>query len=334
MRVMSVGSPASIDSLKLANVPDSRQPGPGEIQVRLHANSLNYKDYLVVTGVLPVPDGRIPMSDAAGEVVAVGEGVADLVAGDRVVSTYHTRWPTGRVMPIDSPQGVPGDGVDGYAREFAVTPSTWFTRAPKGYTHGEAATLTCAGVTAWRVLAGDGPVIAGQTVLVLGTGGVSIFALQFAKAMGATVIATSSSDAKLERLKAMGADHVINYKATPEWGQAAFNLTGGVDHVVEIGGPGTLPQSIAAMKLGGHIGLVGVLTGRAGEIPTAMMTRKLIRLQGTQCGSRTDQIDMIAAIDALGIRPVIDSTYSLESLGDAFRYQASGAHFGKIVIEI
>ena len=334
MRAMSVGSPASIDSLELVNLPEPQRPGPGEILVRILANSLNYKDYLVGTGVLPVPAGRIPMSDAGGEVVAVGEGVTDLVAGDHVVSTYHTRWPTGRVMPIDSPQGVPGDGVDGYARELAVTPSGWFTRAPKGYTHAEAATLTCAGVTAWRVLVGDGPVIAGQTVLVLGTGGVSIFALQFAKAMGAIVVATSSSDEKLERLKAMGADHLINYKENSEWGQAAFDLTGGVDHVVDIGGPGTLPQSIAAMKLGGHIGLVGVLTGRAGEIPTAMMTRKLIRLQGAQCGSRTDQLDMIAAIDTLGIRPVIDRSYPLANLGEAFRYQNSGAHFGKIVIDI
>lgn len=334
MRAMTVGSPASIETLTLVSVPDPQQPGPGEILVRVHANSLNYKDYLVATGVLPVVDGRIPMSDAAGEVVAVGDEVVDLVPGDLVVSTYHTRWPSGRVMPIDSPKGVPGDGVDGYAREFAVTPSTWFTRAPKGYSPSEAATLTCAGTTAWRVLVGDGPVTAGQTVLVLGTGGVSVFALQFAKAMGAIIVATSSSDEKLERLKAMGADHLINYKATPEWGQAAYDMTGGVDHVVDIGGPGTLPQTIAAMKLGGHIGLIGVLTGRAGEVPTAMITRKQIRLQGAQCGSRTDQLDMIAAIDATGIRPVIDSTYPLDRLSGALRHLKSGAHFGKIVIEI
>lgn len=334
MRAMTVGSPASIETLTLSNVSDPQQPGPGEILVRIHANSLNYKDYLVATGVLPVVDGRILMSDAAGEVVAVGDGVVDLVPGDLVVSTYHTRWPSGRVMPIDSPKGVPGDGVDGYARELAVTPSTWFTRAPKGYSPAEAATLTCAGTTAWRVLVGDGPITAGQTVLVLGTGGVSVFALQFAKAMGAVIVATSSSDEKLERLKAMGADHLINYKTTPEWGQAAYDMTGGVDHVVDIGGPGTLPQTIAAMKLGGHIGLIGVLTGRAGEVPTAMITRKQIRLQGAQCGSRTDQLDMIAAIDATGIRPVIDSTYPIDGLGDAFRHLKSGAHFGKIVIEI
>ena len=216
MRAMTVGSPATLDSLKLVDLPEASQPGPGEILVKLYANSLNFHDYLVVNGTIPVGGARIPMSDAAGEVIAAGEGVADFNVGDRVVSTFHTRWPSGRAMPADSMKGVPGDGVDGYAREFIVTPTHWFTHAPKGYSHSEAAALTCAGVTAWRVLAGDGPVMAGQSVLVLGTGGVSIFALQFAKAMGATVVATSSSDAKLERLKALGADHVINYKRSEE----------------------------------------------------------------------------------------------------------------------
>ena len=334
MRAVKVGNPATIENLNIADATDPGQPGPGEILVRLRANSLNFKDYLVVTGALPVADGRIPMSDAGGEVVAVGEGVTELTVGDRVVSTYHTRWPAGRVMPINAPQGVPGDGVDGYAREMAITPATWFTRAPKGYSHTEAATLTCAGLAAWRGLMTDGPVIAGQTVLVLGTGGVSMFALQFAKAAGANIVATSSSDEKLERLRDMGAHHVINYKTTPEWGQAVHDLTGGVDHMVDIGGPGTLPQSIAAMKLGGHIALIGVLTGRAGEVPTAMITRKLIRVQGVQCGSRDDHLAMVNACDAAGIRPVIDSSYPLENLGDAFQHQKTGNHFGKVVIEI
>lgn len=334
MRAARVGNPPTIESLSVGDVAEPGTPGSGEVLVRLHANSLNFKDYLVVTGALPVADGRIPLSDAAGEVVAVGDSVADLAVGDRVVSTYHTRWPAGRVMPIDAPKGVPGDGVDGYACELAVTPSTWFTRAPKRYSHAEAATLTCAGLAAWRGLMTDGPIIAGQTVLVLGTGGVSMFALQFAKAAGANIVATSSSDEKLERLKAMGAHHVINYKTNPEWGQAIYDLTGGVDHMVDIGGPGTLPQSIAAMKLGGHIALVGVLTGRAGEIPTAMITRKLIRVQGVQCGSREDHLAMIDALDSMESRPVIDSTYPLEELADAFQYQKTGSHFGKIVIEI
>ena len=237
-------------------------------------------------------------------------------------------------MPADAMAFAPGHTIDGYARELAITPAKWFSRAPRGFSHVEAATLTCAGVTAWRTLAGDGPVVAGQSVLVLGTGGVSIFALQFAKAMGAIVIATSSSDAKLERLTALGADHVINYRTDLKWGQTAFDLTGGVDHVVEVGGSGTLPQSIAAVRLGGHIGLVGVLTGRAGDIPTAMLSRKLVRLQGVQAGSRADHLEMIAAIDANGVRPVIDGVFPLERLADAFRAQECGTHFGKIAIEI
>lgn len=334
MRAMTVGSPATLDTLKLVELPDAGQPGPNEVLVRLYANSLNFHDYLVVNGTIPTAESRVPMSDAGGEVLAVGEGVTEFKAGDNVVSTFHTRWPQGRVIPANAMKGVPGDGVDGYAREAIVAPAEWFTRAPKGYSHQESATLSCAAVTAWRVLAVDGPVIAGQTVLVLGTGGVSIFALQFAKAMGATVVATSSSDEKLERLKQLGADHLINYKSTPEWGQVAYDLTGGIDHVIDIGGAGTLPQSINAVKAGGHIALVGVLAGFKGEIPTAVLTRKLAKLLGAQVGSRADQIDMIAAIDATGIKPVIDRSFPLDALGDAFRHQISGAHFGKIVVDI
>ncbi|KKC24173.1 zinc-dependent alcohol dehydrogenase family protein [Sphingomonas sp. SRS2] len=333
MRAMTVGNPATLENLKLVDIPDAGSPGPGEILVKLHASSLNYKDFLVATGLLPVDAGRIPLCDGAGEVLAVGEGVVDLAVGDRVVAVFHTRWPAGE-MPSDAMRGAPGDTIDGYARQFAVAPATWFSRAPEGYSHAEAATLTCAGLTAWRALVPDGPVIAGQTVLVQGTGGVSLFALQFAKAMGAIVIATSSSDAKLERLKALGADHLINYKTLPEWGEAAFNLTGGVDHVVEVGGSGTLPQSIAATGYGGHISLVGVLTGRGGEIPSGMITRKRLRVQGVQVGSRKDHFNMIAAINATGIRPVIDRSLPLEELAPALSLQESGVHFGKITIDI
>jgi NADPH:quinone reductase-like Zn-dependent oxidoreductase len=173
-------------------------------------------------------------------------------------------------------------------------------------------------------------------VLVLGTGGVSIFALQIAKALGASVIATSSSDEKLERVRALGADHTINYKATPEWGEAVKALTGGrgVDHVIEVGGPGTLPQSIAATRVGGHIALIGVLTGRSGEVPTAMMMAKQVRLQGLIVGSRRHQTDFVRWLDTTGVRPAIDRIFPLAQLGDAFRYQESGAHFGKIGVEI
>lgn len=333
LRAITVGSPATLDSLKAVDMPDIGSPGPGEIAVRLHASSLNYHDYLVATGGIPVDDGRIPMSDGAGEVTAVGVGVTAFAVGDPVVSTFHTRWPAGR-LTIAGFDLVPGDGIDGYARQAVIAPAEWFTRPPRGYSHAEAATLTCAGVTAWRALATDGPTIAGQTVLVQGSGGVSIFALQFAKAMGATVIATSSSDEKLERLTALGADHVINYKTVPAWGEAAFKLTGGVDHVVEIGGPATLPQSIEAIGIAGHIALIGVLTGSSGEIPTRNLMGKQGRLQGITVGSRSDQIDMVAAIDVNGIRPVIDRSFALEELASAFRHQESATHFGKIVLAI
>jgi len=333
VRAMKIGNPTTLDSLTAVDLPDIGMPGPGEIAVRLYASSLNYHDYLVVNGDIPVGSGRIPMSDGAGEVSAVGAGVTEFAVGDPVVSTFHTCWPAGQ-LTIAGFGLVPGDGIDGYARQAVISPAEWFTRIPKGYSHQEAATLTCAGVTAWRALATDGPTIAGQTVLVQGSGGVSIFALQFAKAMGATVIATSSSDEKLERLKAMGADHIINYKTTPDWGEVAFKLTGGVDHVVEIGGPGTLPQSIEAIGINGHIALIGVLTGFSGEIPTGKLMGKQGRLQGITVGSRRDQLDMVAAIDANGIRPVIDRSFPLEDLSAAFRHQESAKHFGKIVVAI
>jgi NADPH:quinone reductase-like Zn-dependent oxidoreductase len=228
-----------------------------------------------------------------------------------------------------------GEGVDGCAREFAVMPATAFTHAPKGYSHAEAATLTCAGVTAWRALVVNGRIKAGDVVLVLGTGGVSIIALQLAKAMGATVIATSASDEKLERAKSLGADYVINYKSVANWGVNAFELAGGgVDHVVEVGGPGTLSQSIEAVRVGGHIAVIGVLTGLQGTVSTVMLMAKQIKLQGVHVGSKRDQQDLVRAVEKHLIRPAIDRSFPLEALGDAFRYQESGTHFGKIGIDI
>ena len=216
-----------------------------------------------------------------------------------------------------------------------MRPATWFTRAPEGFSHAEAATLTTAGLTAWRALVANGGLKAGDVVLVLGTGGVSVFALQLAKAMGATVVATSSSDEKLERVRALGADHTINYRQHEDWGVRARDWTGGrgVDHVVEVGGPGTLAQSIAAVRLGGHISLIGVLTGGAGEVPTGALMAKQARLQGLIVGNRRQQMDFVRAIEATGLRPVIDRNFGLAEIADAFRYEDSGAHFGKICLE-
>ncbi len=335
MKAIQIQSPASLETLTLVDLPDPAAPGPGEITVRLRASSLNYHDYAVVKGMIPAADKRIPMSDGAGEVTAVGSGVKDFGVGDAVVSTFFPLWLDGQ-PPADGFVNVPGDGIDGFARELVTAPATSFTKAPKGYSHAEAATLTCAGLTAWRALVVDGQIKAGSTVLVQGTGGVSIFALQFAKAMGATVIATSSSNDKLKRLKALGADHLINYKEAPEWGAAVLGLTGGVgvDHVVEIGGAGTLDQSMIATRVGGHIALIGVLAGYAGPVMTVMLMGKNLRVQGLTVGSRQQQLDMIAAIDVTGIKPVLDKSFPLANLADAFRHQESGAHFGKIVVQI
>ena len=335
MHAIQSRHPASLDSLTLTELPEPGAPGPGDIKVRLRASSLNYHDYAVVKGMIPSADGRIPMSDGAGEIVAIGDGVTGYAVGDTVVSTFFPYWLDGR-PPTTAFTQVPGDGIDGYARDSVVAPGDWFTLAPTGYSAAEAATLTCAGLTAWRALVVDGGIKAGETVLVQGTGGVSIFALQFAKSMGCTVIATSSSDDKLERLRAMGADHLINYKTTPAWGVAALTATGGVgvDHVVEIGGAGTLDQSMIATRNGGHIAVIGILAGYAGPVSTVMLMGKQLRVQGLTVGSRQQQLDMIAAINVSGIKPVIDRHFPLAQLADAFRHQESGAHFGKIVIDI
>ena len=313
---------------------DMPRPKAGELLVRIQASSLNFHDYVVAMGIKPVEDGRILMSDAGGEVVAVGDGVAGFAIGDRVVSVFYREWQAGDIATDIQANIIPGDTCDGYASDYVAAPEAWFTKAPTGWSHAEAATLTCAGLTAWRGLVVEGKPKPGDTVLIQGTGGVSIFALQFAKAAGAAVIATSSSDEKLERLRALGADHVINYRQTPEWGMKAREITGGrgVDHVVEIGGSGTLAQSIRACARGGHIALIGVLAGMGGEIPAYEIFLSQIRISGVLVGSRADQLDMIRALEVNGIRPVIDSTFALAALADAYRHQASGKHFGKICV--
>lgn len=334
MRVVCLKQPGGLDKIVTEERPDP-SPGRGEILVRVHASSLNFHDFAVAAGMIPSDDGRILMSDGAGEVVATGEGVRLFRTGDRVVSTFFPDWLTGPPADADF-RGVPGDGIDGYAAELVAMPETAFTRIPEGYSFEEAATLPCAALTAWRGMFVENQVKPGDWVLTQGTGGVSIFALQFAKSAGARVIATSSSDEKLEKLKRLGADHVINYKDTPKWGRAAFELTGGrgVDEVVEIGGPGTLDQSIDACRLGAHISLIGVLTGVSGEVPTAKFFQKNLTMSGITVGSRAQQLDMIAAIEANDIRPVISDRFPLDRLSAAFQHQISGGHFGKIILEV
>ena len=311
------------------------KPKPGEITVRIKASSLNYHDYAVVSGAWGPTEPRIPMSDGAGEVIAIGDGVSEYAIGDSVVSLFFRSWLDGEPEVADFLK-VPGDGIDGFAREEITLPICAFTHAPKGYSHAEAATLTTAGLTAWRALFSDDALKPGDTVLIQGTGGVSIFALQFAKMTGATVIATSSSEAKLARLKSLGADHVINYKENPKWGETALELTGGrgVDHIIEVGGPLTLQQSMIAARIGGHISVIGILTGLDGSISVVSAILRQQRLQGVLVGSRRHQLEMIRAIEASGMRPIIDSHFPLEGLVEAFRHQESNQHFGKICLDI
>ena len=334
MKVAAVKKPGGLGNLVIENRPDP-QPKAGEVLVRVRASSLNYHDFVVALGGIPTPDGRIPMSDGAGEVVAVGDGVTKWKTGDRVISLFFPNWQSGQVEAAGF-ASVPGDGADGFGCELYAGPETAFTRMPKGWTFDEAATLPCAALTAWRGMYVETRTKPGDWVLVQGTGGVSIFALQFAKATGARVIATTSSEAKMEKLRALGADHVINYKETPDWGKKAFELTGGrgVDEVVEIGGPGTMAQSINACRPGGHISLIGVLTGVSGEVPTAALFSRNITVSGITVGSRRQQEDMVDAIDATGFKPVIDSRFPLDQIAAAFAHQASQQHFGKIVLTI
>ena len=275
------------------------------------------------------------MSDGSGDVISVGENVEEFNVGDKVVSTFWPYWLGGEMTPAIR-RDIPGDSVDGYACEYVCMPAHAFTKAPSGFTYVEAATLPCAGVTAWRALVVCGQVKPGDTVLVLGTGGVSMFALQFAKAAGARVVATSSSGEKLENLKRLGADAVINYNAIPDWGQKVKDLTDGrgVDHVIEVGGPGTLAQSITACRTGGHIALIGVLTGFSGEVAIPSLFTKQIRTSGIFVGSRADQEDMIRAITVNRLKPVVDRSFPLQEIVSAFRYFESQKHFGKVCLEL
>ena len=332
MQAIQLAAPGGLDKLKVVDL-DPRDPGPGEIRVRNHASSLNFHDYVVVTGLLPTEDKRVPMSDGAGIVEAIGEGVTEFAEGDKVMSVFFPHWEGGpAIMP--RMMDVPGDMADGFAAESVTMPTRCFTRMPEGYSFEQAATLPCAALTAWRALMVEAQVKPGDTVLVQGSGGVSVFALQFAKAAGCRVIATSSSDEKLARLGDMGADMLINYRATEAWGDEVLKLTegAGADVIVEVGGSGTLAQSVRAVAFSGHISMIGVLTGISGEVPTAELFQKNAVISGITVGSRQHQNDMIAGIEGNAIVPVISDTFALDAIADAFRLQESQGHFGKICL--
>ncbi|GHV45660.1 NADPH:quinone oxidoreductase [Clostridia bacterium] len=331
MKAFEILKSFGLDSLNLTKRPEP-SPGYGQILIKLRAVSLNYRDLMVVKGLynpnIPLP--LIPCSDGVGEVVALGEGVTRVKVGDRVAGIFFQTWLSGKLSE-EKTRSALGGAIDGLLCEYAVLHEDGVVRVPEHLTDIEAATLPCAAVTAWNALAGN--VKAGDTVLVQGTGGVSIFALQFAQILGAKVIAISSSDQKRERLQSLGAAETINYKQTPDWGKKAYELTGGVDHVVEVGGAGTLNESLKAVNHGGQISLIGVLTGGKGEINTAAILLKNVRLQGIYVGSREMFEDMNRAIALHKIQPICDRVIPFESARSALEYMESGAHFGKICIQ-
>ncbi|MCC6980870.1 MAG: NAD(P)-dependent alcohol dehydrogenase, partial [Candidatus Melainabacteria bacterium] len=327
----------SIDAIR-ATKRTTPKIGPLDVLVRMKAASLNYRDILVSTGVynpgIPLP--RIPLSDGAGEVVEVGSSVTRFKVGDRVSPNFMTEWLAGKINATVKSSDL-GGTIDGVLRELAVFNERSLVRIPEHLSYAEAATLPCAAVTAWNGLVENGGLRAGETVLVMGTGGVSIFALQIAHLFGAEVIATTSSDDKMKHLKKLGASHVINYKKTPDWEKEVVKYTcgRGVDHVVEIGGAGTLAKSAISVKLGGHISLIGVLAdaGQKSNFEISLLM-KAVKLQGVFVGSVEMFERMNAAISLHKMKPVIDKSFKANQIVEALKYQQSGAHFGKIVITI
>ena len=322
------------DNVFLGNqdIPD---PMNDEVKIRLHASSLNYHDYAVVSGVWGPSEQRIPMADGAGEVIKVGGAVKELKVGDHVCTTFFPGWLDGSPN-VQGFETVPGDGIDGYARELVNLKTAALTLAPDQWTHEQSATLTTAGLTAWRALFENYDLTEKHTVLIQGTGGVSIFALQFAKSIGAKVIATSSSDEKIKKLKALGADYCINYKKNSKWSEEILSFTKGqgVDHVIEVGGPETLDESINSVKVGGHISVIGILSGLQGNLDFVNALLKQVTLQGILVGSRAQQERMITYINKTKLFPIIDRVFDLEDIVSAFQYQETNQHFGKICLKI
>lgn len=334
MKVFEVQNTFGLDSLTLTERPEPN-PGYGQILIKLRAVSLNYRDLMVVKGLynpkLPIP--LIPFSDGVGEVVAVGEGVTRVKNGDRVAGIFFQKWFAGE-LTAQKAESALGGAIDGMLAEYVVLHEDGVVHVPEHLTDEQAASLPCAAVTAWNALFVSGGVKAGDTVLVQGTGGVSIFALQFALLAGARVIATSSSDEKLERVRQLGATETINYKQNPQWGKQVRELGAdiGVDYVVEVGGAGTLSESLRAVRYGGQISLIGVLTGGSGEIATASILMKNVRVQGIYVGSRSMFEAMNRAIALHKLQPVVDRVFGFHEAPEALKYMESGSHFGKICI--
>ena len=336
MKAYEVLEPTGLDGLRLVDKP-MPAAGPGEVLVRLRAASLNYRDLLTIKGgygsrqKLPL----IPLSDGAGVVEAVGPGVTAFSVGDRVTASFVETWLGGPPTQFNFRRAL-GGSSDGVLQQYRVFDQETLARTPAHLTDAEAASLPCAGVTAWSAVMNAHQIKPGDVVLTQGTGGVSLFALQFAKLAGARVIATSSSDEKIERLKALGADETINYRTEPQWGKAARVFApDGVDLVVEVGGAGTLNESIRATRFGGSIALIGVLAGAPqGEVRLPLIVMQQQRIQGVTVGSVEDLTAMAKAIELHAMRPVVDQIFAFEDAKAAFEHLAAGRHFGKVVIAI
>jgi NADPH:quinone reductase-like Zn-dependent oxidoreductase len=334
MRAFQLTKPGSIEGLSKVDVPEQK-PGRRQVLVKVAACSLNYRDLAIALGTYRAgtKPNVIPLSDGAGEVVEVGAEVTRVKAGDRVAGNFFQRW-IGGVASADTQASALGGGIDGMLRDYAVLEENGVVKLPAHLSYEEAATLPCAAVTAWHALMEHARIIAGQTVLVQGTGGVSIFALQLARLAGANVVAISSSDEKLKRVKALGAMHGVNYKTTPEWDKAVVELTGtGVDHVVEVGGANTLERSLRSVRVGGKVSLIGVLSG-SGEINPTLIFARRANVQGISVGSTQMFEAMNRAIDAGKLKPVIDKVFGFDETPAAYRHLQSAQHVGKVVIRV
>ncbi|MGD9805278.1 MAG: NAD(P)-dependent alcohol dehydrogenase [Hyphomicrobiaceae bacterium] len=334
MRAWQIVSDGGIEALQL-NETQSRTPGPGEVAVRIHANAINYRDYLTINDPVgrKLPYPRVPNSDGTGEVIAVGPGVTGVKAGDRVASCFFQRWTDGQCS-AEAMASALGGALDGVLAEEAVLRADGVVPVPEHLSFAEAATLPCAALTAWNAIVETGRTKAGDWVLLLGTGGVSIFALQFATMMGARTIITSSSDEKLAKARALGATVTVNYRNHPDWEDAVLEATKGrgVDLAVEVTGAKNLPKTVNATRIAGKIALIGAMHG--GQIDPALFMRRSIHMQGIYVGSRRMFLDMVQAIEAHKLKPVIDATFGFEQAREAYKHMESQTHLGKIVINV
>lgn len=331
MRTIQIGAQFGIENLQHVQR-DMPEPGPGEVLVQIHAASLNYRDLLVVNGTRQVCLPLVPVSDGAGKVIAVGSGVSRCAVGDRVMPTFIQGWLSGTHPAIENLPTL-GGPLDGVLVDFGVWHESGLVTIPPSLTDSEAACLPCAALSAWNALFVSGSLRPGETVLIQGTGGVSLFGLQFAKAAGAQVIITSSSDEKLERARLLGADYCINYRSTPEWGKAAREFTAaGVDYVIDIGGAATFEQSLLAIRNAGQISLVGFVSGTATSFDVSQIGMKSAQIKGIRVGNRDSLEAMLKVVTQHAIKPVIDKVFAFEDAPAGLHYLSQGLHFGKVCI--